>query len=363
MDSLTQFVLGAGVGVAVLGRRIGPRQAAVAGGLLGTLPDLDVLVPFDDPVDAFILHRGPTHSLFVQALAVPLFGEALCRIFKDLRDGRLLTYAAVYLIFASHTLLDALTVYGTRIFWPIWPEPVSIGSVFVIDPLYTLPLLVIVLWSFFRSASSERFQSALALAFFLSTVYLAWGLTAQQMVQIRAADYLRKAGVTPERLIATPTPFNSVIWRVIAIDGGRYFNLYLPAVGRIRDTTIYQHPSGKGLAGCLADNEALEKLAGFSKGFYRIEKDKDEILVADLRMGMTPGYVFRYLVAKETGEGVKPVPPERRRSERSAPGDLDWLIAAVKGQIGQRPSEARSAIALAELSRGKAKSNGATAAC
>ena len=50
MDSLTQFALGAGIGVAVLGRRIGPRRAAIAGGLLGSVPDLDVLYPFDDPV-------------------------------------------------------------------------------------------------------------------------------------------------------------------------------------------------------------------------------------------------------------------------------------------------------------------------
>ena len=363
MDSLTQFVLGAGVGVAVLGRRIGPRKAAVAGGLLGTLPDLDVFVPFDDPVDEFILHRGPTHSIFLQALAAPAFGEALCRIFEGLRDRRILTYAAVYLIFVSHAFLDALTIYGTRIFWPIWPEPISIGSVFVIDPLYTLPLLVMVLWSFFRGKSSDRFQSALALSFFLSTVYLAWGLTAQQMVQIRATDYLNKAGITPERLIASPTPFNSVVWRVIAIDGSRYFNLYLPAVGRIRDTTIYQHSRGNGLAGCLADNEALEKLAGFSKGFYRIEKRDGEILVADLRMGLTPGYVFRYAVARETDKGVEPIPPERRRSERSAPGDLDWLIAGIKGRIDARPSEAKSVVTLAELSRGKGGAKGATATC
>ena len=39
MDSLTQLALGAGVGAAVLGRRIGPRRAAAAGAVLGTLPD------------------------------------------------------------------------------------------------------------------------------------------------------------------------------------------------------------------------------------------------------------------------------------------------------------------------------------
>ena len=88
MDSLTQFALGAAVGTAVLGRRIGPRKAAIAGGLLGTLPDLDVLFPFDDPIESFTLHRGATHSFFVQAVVAPLFGEALVRLFEPLRDAR-----------------------------------------------------------------------------------------------------------------------------------------------------------------------------------------------------------------------------------------------------------------------------------
>ncbi|MGE5767054.1 MAG: metal-dependent hydrolase, partial [Bacteroidota bacterium] len=109
MDSLTQFALGAGVGAAVLGRRIGPRKAAVVGGLLGTLPDLDVLFPFADPIDSFTLHRGASHSFVVQALVTPLFGEAMVRLFEGLRDRRLQTYLAVFLIFVTHAALDALT--------------------------------------------------------------------------------------------------------------------------------------------------------------------------------------------------------------------------------------------------------------
>jgi inner membrane protein len=107
MDTLTQFALGAGVGAAVLGRRVGPRKAALVGGVLGVLPDLDVLVAFDDPIDAFVLHRGASHSLVVQAVVTPLFGEALMRVFKDLRQRRMITYLAVYLVLATHALLDA----------------------------------------------------------------------------------------------------------------------------------------------------------------------------------------------------------------------------------------------------------------
>ena len=71
MDSLTQAVLGAAVGEATLGRRVGHR-APLWGAILGTLPDLDVIYPFADPVSAFTWHRGPSHSVFVLAALTPL---------------------------------------------------------------------------------------------------------------------------------------------------------------------------------------------------------------------------------------------------------------------------------------------------
>ncbi len=101
MYSLTQFVLGAAVATACLGKTIGPRKAALIGGLLCTVPDLDVFLPFDDPVDSFVYHRGWTHSIFVHALAAPVFGELLVRLIKGLKDHRWLTYFTVYLCLAS----------------------------------------------------------------------------------------------------------------------------------------------------------------------------------------------------------------------------------------------------------------------
>ncbi len=102
---------------------------------MGTLPDMDTFIRHENPVDSFTLHRGATHSLVIQLLATPLFGEPLVRISEALRDHRIRTYLAVYLMFATHALIDAMTVYGTRIFWPIIEEPFGVGSIFIIDPL------------------------------------------------------------------------------------------------------------------------------------------------------------------------------------------------------------------------------------
>ena len=85
MDSITQFTLGAAVSAVCLGKTLGPRKAAMLGGVLGTLPDLDVFLPFDDPVDSFVFHRGWTHSVFVHSLAAPVIGELLVRSIKMLK--------------------------------------------------------------------------------------------------------------------------------------------------------------------------------------------------------------------------------------------------------------------------------------
>jgi inner membrane protein len=349
MDTVTQFALGAGVGVAVLGRRMAPRKAALVGGVLGVVPDLDVLVAFEDPIDSFVLHRGASHSLIVQAVVTPLFGEALMRLFKDLRRRRMATYLAVYLVLATHALLDALTVYGTRLFWPLWTEAVGTGSVFIIDPIYSVPLLVATLWALCLRSWTARFRTVLTACLAVSSVYLAWGLVAQRIVYDRAAQVLAEAGRGPERMLATPTPFNTLYWKVIAVDGERYLNLYLPVFGAAGSVAAYVHPRGAGLAGCLAGLEAMDKLARFSDGFYRIDLRQGEFVVSDLRMGLTPNYVFRFALAEQTEDGVRSMHPERRRGARGAPGDLEWLFANLSGAFVLRPAEAGAAVANAKL--------------
>ena len=342
MDSLTQIVLGAAVGTAVLGPRIGPRKAAVLGGLLGTLPDLDVLYPFDDPIDSFTLHRGATHSFFVQAAVTPLFGEALMRLFERLRDRRWRCYLAVFLVFVTHAAIDALTIYGTRVFWPFLPEAVGTGSIFIVDPLYTLPLLLITAWALCLSAWTQRFRRALTAALVISTAYLGWGLVAQQVVEQRAARLLAEAGLQPERLRATATPFNTLFWKVIALNGDHYLNLYLPVFGGDEKVTAYVHPRGLSLITCNRENENLQRLAAFNGGYLRADLEDGQIVISDLRMGLTPNYVFRFAVAAQTPDGFVEIPPERRRMDRSAAGDLDWLLANLSGEAALRPAEAQA---------------------
>jgi len=331
MDSVTQFALGSSIGMVCLARRIGPRKAALAGGILGTLPDLDVFIPIADPVDAFVSHRGASHSLVVQAFGSPIIGEVVRWIFHDLRQRRLQTYLAVYLCLATHALLDSMTIYGTRLFWPVWPEPVGLGAIFIIDPIYTVPLVMISLWALFQGIWRPSFQRVLVVCLLLSTSYLVWSATAQQIAQNRARVMLSDAGIQVDRTLTIPTPFNTLFWRVIAISGERYLNIYLPLIGDVQDSAIYVHPSGSEIAACLQGSPAFEKLAAFSDGFYRVDRRENVITISDLRMGLTPNYAFQFSIAEETDNGIHAVSPSRIRGNRREPGDLEWLATGVFG--------------------------------
>ena len=340
MDSITQLVLGAGVAAAVIGPRVGARKAAVVGAVLGTVPDLDVLIALGDPVTDFIQHRGPSHSLIVQALVTPIFAEPLVRVMRGLRDHRGATYLAVYLCLATHALLDALTIYGTRIFWPIMPEPVGLGSMFIIDPLYTLPLIVAFVWALCVRQWTPRIARVVSVALIVSTAYLGWSAIAQKVAEKRGELMLAELGIEPDRTWATPMPFNTLFWRLIAIDGDRYLNLYIPLLGTQDSVTAYSHSRGGALLACVDSLPKVRDVAEFSKGFFKLWEVDGHIRISDLRMGVTPDYVFQFEVAERDGDMLAEVVPVRIPSKRGAVGqDVSWLWTSILGERAVRPAE------------------------
>ena len=342
MDSLTQFVLGAAISSACLGRKIGPRKAALVGGLLGTIPDLDVFIPFDDPIDSFVYHRGWTHSIFVHALAAPVFGELLLRLFKGLKDHRLLVYLTVYLCFATHALIDAMTVYGTRLFWPFYPDPVGVGSVFIIDPLYSLPLLAVVIWALFTKDYSKRFYRWTVIVLATTSVYMAASVGIQQHIEARARQVFANAGHVPDHVYAIAAPFNIMLWKVIGLDKDSYQNLYISLFDGEDRPRIYRHARQPELVACLGASEAYQKLEWFSRGYNRVERLGDEIVVSDLRMGLTPGYVFRFAIGEIRDGEFREIEPKRYLDHRNVEeGDFSWLWARFKGNPFVRQAEAQ----------------------
>lgn len=344
MDSVTQFTLGAAVGAALLGKRMGPRSGIIIGGLLGTLPDLDVFIPAADPVASFIGHRGPTHSLIVHTLVTPFISEALVRSFATLRNFRPLACAAVFFCLSTHALLDAMTVYGTRLFWPLWDEPVGLGSIFIIDPLFSLPLLIVTIWAAFLRKWSVLYGRAVMCGVSLSALYLAWTVIGQQMAEARGIKYLENHGLSANEVLAGPTPLNSLFWRVISIDGPTYYHVYVPLLADTDKITAYQHERWSADISCWAKqetsgNSVTTMLMNFTDNFYQITRNGVEIVLSDLRMGNYPQFVFRFAVATYKDDIISKKKPIRLSTKSQWPGDPDWLVAGIMGKRMVRPKE------------------------
>lgn len=343
MDSLTQFTLGAAVSAVCLGKVMGPRKAVLVGGLLGTLPDLDVFLPVDNPVDAFVFHRGWTHSFFVHALAAPVIGEVLVRSFKALREHRMLVWMTVFLCFTTHAMIDAMTVYGTRIFWPFYPDPVGVGSVFIIDPLYTVPLLIGVIWALCSRSWTARLGKVLATALIFSTAYMGLSVVLQAQAEKRAKVIFANAGIDAKNVFAIAAPFNIVVWKVIGQEEDRYHNLYISLFDDDEKARLYSHATRQDLTACLENNDAFQKLKWFSRGYLKTALEDGKVIISDLRMGLTPTYVFRFIVADYNGGTITPTAP--LRLERDVSGlseDLGWLSERFWGRPAVRPAEANA---------------------
>lgn len=289
MDSLSQIALGAAVSVAVFRRKQPLWRSALLGAVVGTLPDLDVFLAYDDPISDMTYHRTETHSLFYLTMVAPLLAWLYQRLSQTPNIFKT-AWLAIWLVLVTHPLLDTLTIYGTQLALPFSDHPFGTGSVFVIDLLYTLPLLIgtgLVL-----AGRSLRWNS---FGLLLSTSYLAFGLWAQQQVTTLARQQLPTASA--QQLLVTATPFNTVLWRILVIEPEQYWEGYYSLLDASPKINWQVYPRGGTLLDQWQSQPQVARLTWFSHGFVSLKPhDEHHLVLADLRMGMEPAYSFSFLL-------------------------------------------------------------------
>lgn len=330
MDSLSQIALGAAVGVATMGRRTAVWKAALWGAVAGTLPDLDVLIDHGNPVHDMVLHRAATHAPFWLTLFSLPFAAAVARLHGE---GVLWRrwWLAIWLALVTHPLLDAMTVYGTQLALPFSNHPYGVGSVFIIDPLYTLPLLLGAGWALASKGSTRGLVANLA-GLVLSTAYLGWGVAAQQQVERIARTSLAAQGITAEQLLVSPTAFNSLLWRVVAVAGDHYHEGFYSLLDAEPRLAFDRFDRGTALAAELQGVDAVQRIAAFSKGFYKLRQDGDRLLISDLRMGQEPAYLFTFDVARRHSPAVALATPVQVGLRPDLARGLPWLWRRMWGE-------------------------------
>lgn len=342
MDSLTQVLLGASV-AAVAAPAAHRRAALLAGAALGTLPDLDglpIALMTADPVLRMTLHRGLTHSLLV----LPLIAAAIWWLFRRFGHGRVAAsptrwFWAIQLALVTHPLLDAFTVYGTQLWWPFQPPPAMWSSLFIIDPLYSVWLLlgvVVAAWLGPRAAGRHALAAGLA----LSTLYIGWSLVAKGMVEREADRALVAMGLGDAPRLSVPMPATTVLWRVVAMTDGGYVEGFRSLVADRGPMHFTAYTSDVAALRANAGVPAVQRLAWFNHGFMGAAVVDGQLQLSDLRMGSEPDYFFRFAVARRDGAQWSAIAVESPPMAR----DLSATWQATWARIWQPPDLAADSV-------------------
>ncbi|QAA82630.1 metal-dependent hydrolase [Aequorivita sp. H23M31] len=326
MDSLTQIVLGAAVGEAVLGKKIG-NKAMLLGAIAGTIPDLDVFVGhFTDTVSALEIHRGFTHSI-VFAVGVGLMFAWLCALW-DKRATLKEWWLFWFLTFVTHPLLDAHTTWGTQLFWP-FEIRLAYKNIFVIDPLYTVPFLIFLILAMLQKRGSIKRRKFNNLGLIISSSYMVLTIILKGITYQKFKSELADQNIEYLTLQNKPSPFNTILWTA-NVETEDSFLIGNYSFFDTKPVQFHSHPKNHQALGKLHNEDKIQRLIKVVEGWYTISERDGQLLFNDLRFGLmsvdpnSEKYAFSYILEKENGELKITEEPKDRSDAKKLMEDL-WL--------------------------------------
>ncbi len=379
MDSFTQIALGAAVGEAVLGKKVGNR-AMVWGAVGGTIPDLDILANFvTDEMTALAFHRGISHSFLFAATFPIALGWLVHRLYNSgtyktkgykslVIFGAMLFFTAVATVISAipiltggdpyyptiigfilagvglahwlkvsyyraeltevnaswkdwswllfwavftHPLLDCCTAYGTQVFQPFSDYRVALNNISVVDPIYTLPLIICLFLAarLFRNSRLRSLLNYFGLG--LSTAYLLFTFWNKSRIDTIFEKTMIRDEIVWERYTTSPTIFNNVLWNCLAeSEDAFYYGKYSLLDKEAAVNDLVRIPKGHEKIAAYQNDETIKTLQWFSNDYYNIvTNSKGELQLNDLRFGTgsegvrsDEDYIFKFVLKEENGK-------------------------------------------------------------
>lgn len=246
---------------------------------------------------------------------------------------------AILLCLLAHPLIDAFTVYGTQLFWPLPMRPIMWSSLFIIDPVFTLPWLVACVVAWF---ARERVlaQRALVAGIALGVAYVGWSLVAKTLVERAADRSLAAMGLGEAPRFSVPMPLNTLLWRVVAMVPGGHVEGERSLIADTGAMAFRAYPSDDAALAQSRGLPAVERLTWFDHGFQKAEVRDGTLLLSDLRMGSEPDYSFRFAVARETPHGWRALHPPQ---QMHWPWEARRELSQVWQRIWHAPAQAAEA--------------------
>lgn len=287
MDSITQFVLGAAIGELSAGKKAG-NKALWWGGLAGTIPDLDVILkPAYTELEYLAVHRGFSHSLLFAFLTAPVIARLVQHLHRrstmaSYRDWLLLFFLGIF----THPLLDAFTLYGTQLFLPFSNFRVAFNTISIVDPGYTLPLLIsCIVAAVVRRNRPLRSHAAARWGLWISSCYLCCTALNKWYLEGVFDKNLQAQQIVPTQCMSNPVLFTNLLWCSVVKDEKNCYIGYYSLLQGNQHVKYEAFPIQDSLSGLVADQQGLEQLRWFSKGYYLLEQQHDTLCFYDIRFG------------------------------------------------------------------------------
>ena len=289
MDSITQIVLGAACGEIALGKKIG-NKAILFGAIGGTIPDLDVLIGklfYTNEIDSLAFHRGIMHSIPFAIVGALIFGFLFYKVYDYgyLRRGTTSLKDWIWLFFLSiltHPILDSFTPYGTQLFLPFSDYRVAFNNIAVVDPLYTLPLLLCVSITMFFNRKNSKRKTWTKAGLYLSSAYMILTIGNKLYVDHFFKTSFNQAKINYSRFSAQPTILNNFLWYAVAETDKNYtVSFYSIFDDTNTPPNFINIPKNHKLLD--VDHQDIKTLRWFSNEFYTLSILNNKIIYKDLR--------------------------------------------------------------------------------
>lgn len=349
MDSITQIVLGAAVGDAVLGKKIGNR-AMVWGAVAGTIPDLDIIGNlWMSEIDSLAFHRGISHSFLFSIVGAFLFGWLVHRMYESrfhkpigmggwillsLAAASLLLFAGDFSIFKAvigiaigiggsyltykrfnrpgfakpeaslrdwqwlfflslitHPILDTFTAYGTQLFAPFSNYRAAISNISVADPAYTLLFVIPLIIAAFYHRSKPLRKKLVWTGIILSSLYMSFTLYNKYRVTQVMKDTLVSENIEYSRFFTSPSILNNILWTgVVDTKDAYYYGQYSLMDTEPKFKLSKMDKNHDLITDASKDDKVINILRWFSDGYYAVMKREDgNLQINDMRYGIFRG--------------------------------------------------------------------------
>ena len=293
MDPISQGIIGSTASQFASKKKHSLFVVALIGLFSGLAPDLDIFIRSpDDPLLFLEFHRQFTHSL----VFIP-FGGLICAsiLFLIVKKISCITFKDTYIYstigYGTHGLLDACTSYGTLLFWPFSYERISWNNISIIDPFFTIPVIILVGLSAYMG---KKIFARIAIIWALSYLFLG-AILNNKALEI-GKEIARERGHEITQIVAKPTFANSFLWKIIYESQGKFFTDGV----RILPTKKIYHGESIAKLNIKKDfpylniksqqYKDIERFAWFSDNYLAVDpENKNRIF--DIRYSMLPNQI------------------------------------------------------------------------